>query len=148
MTTLHEYETKIVDRIQAEVSALKTANGGTVKAVGDPAIFFSKSAAYTPPTAFVVFDGEVAEENRRQGGAFQVTTLHWSVFIVSKSFGAVNEGRTDAYALIDDVIKALQGFPLTVHSVLFYVESEIVDVKNLFVVYQVKFRCANHRQAV
>jgi hypothetical protein len=110
-------ENAILALLSAAVPYLLTANGGTLVAVGDPALALLWQH-YTPPAAVLAFSGSVLKQTDSKviGQAVFEEFNHWELYLIAASFGPQGEGRTaqlgtdpDAYKMIGDARAALYG---------------------------------------
>ena len=138
MSRLNTISEAIVTRL-ATVTALQTN-----KSVLDANMFLGMETAIAP-AAITVFDGETAGPNKHLGGAMQEVTLQWSIYLLTQNFaltGEVPEGEVGAYALIDSVFAALEGYGVSLAPIskLYYVGTALHTVLPNTVIYRSRYR--------
>ena len=142
MSVIETVESAIVAQLQT-VATLAPNAGGTVRGVADIKTFYDLTTL-EPPSAIVVFDGEKAKPDQTIGKATQQTEMFWSIYLVASSFGTNSEGRSAVYQMLDDVVLALEGFPIVVPDVIAtkitYVGTARYHVGDTVVIYESRWR--------
>jgi hypothetical protein len=137
MSLIQNLETSIVNQIKAQVTPLNTCRG-----VGDLLTALNPNGTVIAPAVLVVYSGERAKPSETIPRITQETEIQWSCYVFAQSFSSDEEGRLGVYGYIDQLLTALQGFPVAanINSKIEYVSATRSQITSTWVIYEVRFR--------